>query len=129
MFQTWRAGSFCAKGEKRKPYDAHIAATTIATRAPVNPIMRTTFRQRAATRRSKRVSRIVIGSRERSGKVARMTATSKKAGADILARKSPDQLSAVMTSQRVFTDWSTWNYTHFSAIKHNETVTSALLRA
>src|SRR5207248_3505173 len=129
MFQTWRAGSFCAKGEKRKPYDAHIAATTIATRAPVNPIMRTTFRQRAATRRSKRVNRIVIGSRERIGKVAKMTATRKKAGADILARKSPDQLSAVMTNQRLFKDWSNWKKLQVAAVKKKAAVTSAVISA
>src|SRR5881275_529151 len=103
-FQTSRTGSFCGKGEKRKAYDAQIATTTVATRAPFNPITRISFRQRAATCASKRVTRIVIGSGERTGQVARTTAISKKAGADILARKSPDQLSAVMTNQRLLTE-------------------------
>src|SRR4029077_7204074 len=46
-----------------------------------------------------------------------MTATRKKAGADILARKSPDQLSAVMTNQRLFKDWSNWKKLHVAAVK------------
>src|SRR5437016_1409543 len=107
-FQTSRAGSIREKGEKRNAYDAQIANTTIATRAPVNPITRTSFRQRAATCPSKRIIRIVIGSDERTPKVAKMTATSKKAGADILARKSPDQVNAVMTNHRLFTERSNW---------------------
>src|SRR5207302_3303639 len=105
-FQTSRTGSFCGKGEKRNAYDAQIAVKTIATRAPVNPITRTSFRHRAATCPSKRITRIVIDSDERIRKVAKMTATSKKAGADILARKSPDQLRAVMTNQGLFADRS-----------------------
>src|SRR4029077_1717861 len=128
-FQTCLAGSLCAKGEKRKAYDAQIAATTIATRAPANPITRTSFRQHAVTCRSKRVNRIVIGSRERTAKVAKMTATRKKAGADILARKSPDQLSAVMTNQRLFKDWSNRKKLQVAAVKKKAAVTSAVISA
>src|SRR5438105_9282662 len=117
-FQTSRTGSFCGKGEKRNAYDAQIANTTIATRAPVNPITRTSFRQRAATCPSKRITRIVIGSDERTCKVAKMTATSKKAGADILARKSPDQLNAVMTNQRLFMEWSNRKQLQVAAVKN-----------
>src|SRR5438046_8756044 len=98
-FQTSRAGSIREKGEKRNAYDAQIAVKTIATRAPVNPITRTSFRHRAATCPSKRITRIVIDSDDSIRKGAKMTATSKKAGADILARKSPDQLRAVVTNQ------------------------------
>ena len=120
---------FARREKNANAYDAQIAATTIATRAPANPITRTSFRQHAATCRSKRVNRIVIGSRERTGKVAKMTATRKKAGADILARKSPDQLSAVMTNQRLFKDWSNWKKLQVAAVKKKAAVTSAVISA
>src|SRR5689334_11852073 len=107
-FQTSRAGSFSEKGEKRNIYDPQITVTTTATTAPVNPTTRISFRQRAASCPLKQTTRIIIGSDERIRKVARMTATSKRAGADIFVRKSPDQVSAVMKNQRLFTDWSNW---------------------
>src|SRR5439155_23647000 len=128
-FQTSRAGSIREKGEKRNAYDAQIAVTTIAIRAPVNPITRTSFCHRAATSPSKRITRIVIGSDERTPKVAKMTATSKKAGADILARKSPDQLRAVVTSQSLFADWSSRKQLQMAAVRKKAAATSTVTSA
>jgi len=58
-----------------------------------------------------------------------MTATRKKAGADILVRKSPDQLIAVMTNQRLFKDWSNWKKLQVAAVKKKAAVTSAVISA